>query len=84
MNQECSFNSTEYAARFARDGYFVFPSVLPFEDVARLRAAIHGIPAGEAVRQKETSVYGVRNLLETSPEICDVATRRDVWHSAFT
>lgn len=73
-----SFDATDYATTIAKDGYAVLPQVLSLCDVEALRAAIERIPAGEAVRKKK-SVYGVRNLLETSDEICRLATRPEIW-----
>ncbi len=78
MNKHHAPDFADYAAAMNRDGYAIFPHVLSHEDVAALRAVIEGIPSGDAVRKKQ-SVYGVRNLLETSPEICALATRPDVW-----
>lgn len=78
MDERRAFDPIDYAARYARDGYAVIPDVLSAGDIERLRAAIVRIPDGEAVRRKR-SVYGVRNLLETSPEICELATSPEVW-----
>jgi hypothetical protein len=71
-------DATDYAAAMSRDGYAAFPHVLSEGDVAELRHVIDRMPAGEAVRKKK-SVYGVRNLLETSSEICRLATRPEIW-----
>lgn len=71
-------NVSSYAATVIRDGYAIFPQVLSPADVDQLRAAINTVPNGEAVRRKQ-SVYGVRNLLEISPEICRLATRPELW-----
>lgn len=68
----------EYAAAFVRDGYFVFPRVLSDADVAVYRRVMERFTTGEAVRRRK-SVYGVRNLLEASPEICELAARPKIW-----
>lgn len=77
MKESVEFRSS-YAASFARDGFAVIPNVLSLEDVVEIRAAIDRIPVGEAVRKRK-NIYGVRNLLETSPEICQLATRPEIW-----
>ncbi|MEX0716876.1 MAG: phytanoyl-CoA dioxygenase family protein [Planctomycetaceae bacterium] len=72
METQSPFDAAAYAARFREDGFAVVPHVLDEQCVARLRAAIAAIPAGDAVRRK-ANVYGVRNLLEISPAICELA-----------
>ena len=72
------FDPSDYAARFARDGYFVLPQVIADDVIERLRGVIEQLPPGDAVRRKK-SIYGVRNLLETVPEVCVLATRSEVW-----
>ena len=61
-------DATQYAAAFRETGYAVFPNVLDMEAVERVRTAIQSVPNGDAVRRKR-NVYGVRNLLEISPDI---------------
>jgi len=78
MNEHSPLCLADYAAHFARDGYAVVPRVLPHEAVGELRAVIDQMPDGEAVRRKK-SVYGVRNLISTSPEIRALAVRPEVW-----
>lgn len=71
-------DTTAYRESIAERGFAVFPEVLSAADVDEVTAAIAAIPASDAVRQK-TSIYGVRNLLETSPAICRLAARLEVW-----
>jgi hypothetical protein len=78
MDELHFFDPSEYTARFARDGYCVLPSAVPDEVIHRLRTVIDQLPPGEAVRRKK-SIYGVRNLLETVPEVCELATSHEVW-----
>lgn len=73
-----AINPERYASRFARDGYALLPSVVPDEIIHRLRSVIEQLPPGDAVRRKK-SIYGVRNLLETVPEVCELATSPEVW-----
>ena len=63
---------------FVRDGYSIQRDVLSLADVRQLCTAIEVEPTGEAVRRKE-SVYGVRNLLEMSQTVCDLAVRPELW-----
>jgi hypothetical protein len=70
--------SLNYATQFARDGYYVLPRVLADEIIHALCAAFEQLPPSDAVRRKQ-NIYGVRNLLETVPEICELATRPEVW-----
>lgn len=67
-----------YTAAMKRDGYSIFPQVLTPDVIAALQTAIASIPQSDAVRRK-ASVYGVRNLLETCPAICDLATQPALW-----
>lgn len=70
-----------YAATFIREGYFVAESVLPLSEIQPLREAIERLPNREEVRRRK-GVYGVRNLLEISPAVrqlaCDRRVRRFV------
>jgi len=70
-------NLADYAARVDRDGAAVAPIELEQGLLAELGRAIERIPRGDAVRQKE-SIYGVRNLLETCPEVCQLANRDEI------
>ncbi|QDT36808.1 phytanoyl-CoA dioxygenase family protein [Stratiformator vulcanicus] len=62
----------ELARSFQADGYAVFPDVLNPPAVEQLRDALAQIPETAAVRRRK-SVYGIRNLLETSPAIQELA-----------
>jgi hypothetical protein len=62
-----TFDPVEYSRQFHENGFGVFSIVLDANYVETLRAAIDNLPQSEAVRRKK-SVYGVRNLLENSPE----------------
>ena len=70
--------TAELASAFIRDGYAVLPDVLGEQDVVELRSVIDRLPDGEAVRRKQRT-YGVRNLLEASPEVCALAIRPELW-----
>jgi hypothetical protein len=69
--------SGAYADRFREHGFAVFPEVLGADAVEWLRAAIQALPDGEAVRRKR-NVYGVRNLLQLSPPIRQLAALPEV------
>lgn len=49
------------------DGFAIVEDVISPTQVEQLRTAIAAIPAGEEVRRR-TNVYGIRNLLNLSPE----------------
>ena len=72
MQSVTDIEPTEYAAQFRDRGFAVFPQLLSAVEVDRLRQAIESIPDCDAVRRKR-NVYGVRNLLDLSPEICRLA-----------
>ena len=61
-----------YQQRISTDGFAIVEGVLSSERVDGLRTAISSLPDGEEVRRK-VSVYGVRNLLEVSEEIRELA-----------
>ncbi len=67
-----SFNATNYAETFRRDGYYICENVLSPGEVDELRQAIADLPAGDEVRRKQ-SVYGVRNLLQMCPAVRELA-----------
>ncbi|HEV3299823.1 MAG TPA: phytanoyl-CoA dioxygenase family protein [Planctomycetaceae bacterium] len=67
----------EYALRFHEAGFAVLPRLLSDDEIERLRAAITAIPDSDAVRRKR-NVYGVRNLLDLSPEIRRLAALPEV------
>jgi hypothetical protein len=77
MHSALDIEPKEYAARFRDSGFAVVPRLLPTAEVERLRAAIEMIPDCDSVRRKR-SVYGVRNLLELSPEICRLAALPEI------
>ncbi len=66
------FRCRGFAARFREAGFAIVPRVFDQNAVEELRAAIAAIPSGEEVRRKR-SVYGVRNLLEISPAVRQLA-----------
>ncbi len=68
---------TEYAAQFRTDGFAVFPALLSDAEAERLRRAIDAIPDCDAVRRKR-NVYGVRNLLDLSPDVRRLAALTEV------
>jgi hypothetical protein len=77
MTQIMDLEPIEYAARFRGDGFAVFPRLLPDAEVDRLQAAIDAIPDCDAVRRKR-NVYGVRNLLDLSPDVRRLAAFPEV------
>lgn len=66
-------------AELSSRGYAVLPAVLSRSHVDHLRTAIEQLPLTEAIRKKQ-SVYGVRNLLEISPEIGRLAVCSELWN----
>lgn len=72
-----AFNPAAYAADFHEAGFAVIPHLLELDAVERLRDAIASIPDGDAVRRK-AGVYGVRNLLDLSSEVRDLACRPEI------
>jgi hypothetical protein len=64
--------ATDYTRQFRERGFAVFPGLLGDGEVERLRQAIEMIPDCDAVRRKR-NVYGVRNLLDLSPDVCRLA-----------
>ena len=64
--------ATEYARQFREQGFAIFSRLLSDGEVERLRRAIEAIPDCDAVRRKR-NVYGVRNLLDLSPDVCRLA-----------
>jgi ectoine hydroxylase-related dioxygenase (phytanoyl-CoA dioxygenase family) len=77
MDWSSPFEGGEYAAFFGEWGYAVAGEVFGEERLEVLKRGIETIPDGEAVRRKR-DVYGVRHLLESSPEIREVARSREV------
>jgi Phytanoyl-CoA dioxygenase (PhyH) len=72
MRNHASVDPDQYAADFARDGYYIREGVVSKEDVDAMRDAVAQLPNGEEVRRKR-GVYGVRNLLEICPSVEDLA-----------
>jgi len=68
MSSVLEVEPAEYAMRFHEVGFAVLPRLLPGDEIERLRAAIAAIPDCDAVRRKR-NVYGVRNLLDLSPDV---------------
>ena len=62
---------------FRQDGYSVLPRVVGSAKVRHLTEAITGIDPGNAVRTRG-GVYAVRNLLEVSAEMSELAHSREV------
>lgn len=77
MARRLEFDAAEYAQCFRELGYGVFPCVLGPTAVECLREAIVDIPEGDGVRRKR-NVYGVRNLLETSPAVRRLAGSAEI------
>jgi hypothetical protein len=77
MHSALDIEPKEYAPRFRDRGFAVFAQVLSAVEVDRFRQAIESIPDCDAVRRKR-SVYGVRNLLDLSPEICRLASLPEI------
>ena len=66
-----------YSDRISKEGFAIVDGVLSSQRVESLCAAISSIPEGEEVRRK-TNVYGIRNLLEASSEVRDLAAASEV------
>ncbi len=64
--------SADLAHLLKRDGFAILSDVFTLPDVESLRQAFLEIPAGEEIRKKR-NVYGIRNLLEVSPQIRSLA-----------
>lgn len=77
MDWSSPFDREEYAAFFRDQGYAIAKTVLDQGRTEVMKGAIESIPDGEAVRRKR-DVYGVRHLLETSPEVRELAGSREV------
>ncbi|QDT63194.1 phytanoyl-CoA dioxygenase family protein [Calycomorphotria hydatis] len=67
-----------YESLFKENGFAIFPSVLSSDDIEEVIAALSQLPESDAVRRR-VSIYGVRNLLETSPAIRELAVRPEIW-----
>jgi ectoine hydroxylase-related dioxygenase (phytanoyl-CoA dioxygenase family) len=67
-----TLDAARYAELFQQNGFAIANGIFSTGDVDRLRRAIDALPAGEEVRRKR-SVYGVRNLLEISPVVRQLA-----------
>ena len=72
-----SFDEAKYAASFRERGYSIIPEVIGRDVIDHLRITLENIPDGQAVRRKR-SVYGVRTLLELSPEVRELAASEAV------
>ncbi len=77
MDWSVPFDGRAWRAFFAEWGYGVARRVLDETRIEELKKTIDLIPDGEAVRRKR-NVYGVRHLLESSPEIREVASSQVV------
>lgn len=66
-----------YADVIREQGFAVFPEVLDLDSINHLRTAIEAIPDSDAVRRKR-GVYGVRNLLEISEAVRELARRAEI------
>jgi hypothetical protein len=69
-----SFDATNYAETFRRDGYYICENVLLPTEVDQLRQAIADIPVRDEVRRKR-NVYGVRNLLQICPAVRELSSQ---------
>ncbi len=69
--------SQNYAAEFTRLGYAVADDVLPLPSVLALRDVVAAIRQGSEVRRRR-DVYGVRNLLEISAGVRDLASTPEI------
>ena len=72
-----SFSRSEYQRCISEDGFVIVAEVLTARQVIELREAVSQLPEGEEVRRK-ANVYGVRNLLELSSAVCDLAASRTI------
>ena len=71
MTLNVKLDGEKYSNDFRRDGYFVCEDVLGQNEIQQLKIELGGI-SGTEVRRKR-SVYGIRNLLEISPAVCELA-----------
>jgi ectoine hydroxylase-related dioxygenase (phytanoyl-CoA dioxygenase family) len=66
-----------YAEAFRGAGYSIRNSVLSMDVVAALREATAKIVVGDEVKRRR-SIYGIRNLLEISPEVRAAAAQPNI------
>jgi ectoine hydroxylase-related dioxygenase (phytanoyl-CoA dioxygenase family) len=71
----------EFAKQYEHNGFSCIQRVLNPARVSALSAALSDLPETEAVRRKD-SIYGVRNLLDLSPAVCELATEPEIWRYA--
>ncbi|MEM6329432.1 MAG: hypothetical protein AAF790_04195, partial [Planctomycetota bacterium] len=64
--------AADYARQLEADGFAVAGPVIDAQQVEQLRAAIGRLSGGGSVRRQQ-SVYGVRSLLESCPEVRSLA-----------
>jgi hypothetical protein len=67
-----AMDSNHWTHQIAEQGFAVVPKVILVDRAQAVGDAIVNIPLGDQVRRKR-STYGVRNLLETCPEVCQLA-----------
>lgn len=72
-----SRDAATFADQLRTDGYAIVADVIDESKVLALRRAIEDLPESEEVRRR-ANVYGVRNLLEISPAIRELAAGPEV------
>jgi ectoine hydroxylase-related dioxygenase (phytanoyl-CoA dioxygenase family) len=70
-------NSAEFQQAVAQDGFALVNGVASAQQVIELQEAIAAIPEGDEVRRRQ-NVYGVRNLLDVSPETRRLASSASI------
>jgi ectoine hydroxylase-related dioxygenase (phytanoyl-CoA dioxygenase family) len=77
MRISVPLDPAELAEHFREAGFVILPGVFPPKTMEHLQKAIEAIPAGDEVRKKG-SIYGVRNLLEISPAVRELAASTEI------
>jgi hypothetical protein len=70
--QAVNLDAANFREQFREQGFSVRERVLPADEADRLAIAIEQIPLGDEVRRKQ-QIYGIRNLLEVCPAVCELA-----------
>lgn len=70
-------DTAAYAEQIEREGYAIVERAVSEQVVEELAAAIAALPQSDAVRRK-TSVFGVRNLLETCEAVGQLAQSHEI------
>lgn len=71
----------KFAESFHCHGYGIVEHVLTPHQIEGLRESITALPSSSAVRRR-SRVYGVRNLLELSSDVCALASSPALWRIA--